>query len=347
MHLKIKGILVICLFVLMGGCRENLDSWADTVPENTNAGFLDQGKLEKDLAWSRGTIVEKGTWPRTIKYQYITHNWETASSRTEEKSVTLTAKPRRIIAHSVGVSEILWALVPREHLLGFHQLCTEPEHSVLWTEFRKTQRIFSARETEKIVAWEPDLVFTVAYSSPEFKKTLQLAGIQIVDLGYVNDIEGIKRQISFLGQCLGEEENSRNLNACIDKYLQLIQRRVALKRTKIKTIFYTSFGSVAGKDGTFDNLCRLTGLVNLGAEAGLKGFKKIEAEWLLQQNPDIIVVSNPAVLKKMRVDPVLGEVKAVKQGKVIYIPAAYTSAISQYMVAAANMLAQKAYAVMD
>jgi len=240
-----------------------------------------------------------------------------------------------MIAHSVGVTEILWAIVPHKNLIAFHQSCTNSSYCILAEQIAKQKNIFSARDTEKVIAWRPDLVFTVSYSSPNFVAALRNAGIRTVDLGYFSSLEAIKKQILLLGKITGQEANASDLVKKMNRYQRDLQKIKLCPSFRV--LSYSSFRTVAGKGSTFDELCQIIGLTNLAKRAGIIGFKTVEAEWILKQNPDIIVLSSRRLQQQIRHHPLLKE--AVKNHRLIYLEPRYLSAISQFTIAAANRLA--------
>ncbi len=90
----------------------------------------------------------------------------------------------RIIPHAVGVAEILWAICPRERLVAFNEFSADPEFSFIADEVRQRGPIFKSKQTELVIGFQPDLVFTVFYSGADFKEKLRQAKIPCFDLGY-------------------------------------------------------------------------------------------------------------------------------------------------------------------
>ena len=191
----------------------------EPVPERSAAlptPPLNMEALKKALSYARGETPAEQGWPRTIDYTYRIHDFRTDTFQEEKRVFEIKQRPVRIVPHAVGVAEILWAICPRERLIAFNDLSADPEFCVLAEEIRKRDRIFKTKQTELIIAYEPDLVFTVFYSGAEFKEKLKQAKIPYFDLGYFGTLESICSQILLLGRIIGEEGNAEALVELMD-----------------------------------------------------------------------------------------------------------------------------------
>ena len=147
------------------------------------------------------------------------------SSR-KQKPFALKKKPLRIIPHAVGVAEILWAICPRERLVAFNEFAADPDSSFIADKVRERGPIFKSKQTELVIGYQPDLVFTVFYSSADFKEKLKQAKIPSFDLGYFGTIESIKEQILLMGDIIGEESNAQALVKLIDTKIRELKSKL-------------------------------------------------------------------------------------------------------------------------
>jgi len=161
---------------------------------------LDMERLKSDLSLVRGKAKAKAPWPREIRYAFKVYDFKTDAFRQESKTFVLQKKPLRIIPHAVGVAEILWSICPRDRLIAFNELSADPDTSFIADRVRQRGPIFKSKQTELIIGYQPDLVFTVFYSSADFKEKLRQARIPSFDLGYFGTIESVKEQILLLGR---------------------------------------------------------------------------------------------------------------------------------------------------
>jgi iron complex transport system substrate-binding protein len=301
---------------------------------------LDMEKLRHELSLVRGTAKAKATWPREIRYVFKVYDFKTDTFRQEVKTFTLKKKPQRIIPHAVGVAEILWAICPRERLIAFNDLSADPDSSFIADRVREQGRIFKSKQTELVIGYQPDLVFTVFYSSADFKEKLKQARIPSFDLGYFGTIESIKEQILLMGDIIGEQGNASALVRLIDRKIRELRAKLPPRAHPLRVLYYDEGGYVPGTSSNFNSICTIIGAVNVGAEQGVKSWSQIDYETVLKWNPDVIIVPGRSKLKELLLsNRMLSHARAIKSGSVHEVPGVYLRASSQYMLLSADYLA--------
>ncbi len=305
---------------------------------------LNMEALKKALSYARGETTKEQGWPRTIDYTHRIHDFRTDTFREEKKAFEIKQRPVRIVPHAVGVAEILWAICPRERLIAFNDLSADPEFCVLAEEVQKRDRIFRTKQTELIIAYEPDLVFTVFYSGAEFKEKLKQAKIPYFDLGYFGTIESIRSQTLLLGRIIGEEGNAEALVELMEAKTRELNSRIPEDRSGVRVLYYDEGGYVPGRSSNFNSICEIIRAVNVGGEQGVKSWSQIDYETLLKWDPEIILVPEGSGLKEqVQSNQMLAYAGAVKEGKVFAVPGIYLRVASQYMILSANFLAGVVY----
>jgi iron complex transport system substrate-binding protein len=297
-------------------------------------------KLKNELGFVRGKPLAEGPWPRKIRYNFKVYDFKTDSFRQEEKTVVIKKKPLRIIPHAVGVAEILWSICPRERLVAFNEFAADPDSSFIADQVRKRGPIFKSKQTELVLGYQPDLVFTVFYSSADFKEKLKQAKIQSFDLGYFGTIESIKYQIQLIGDIIGEESNAQALVKLIDTKIRELKQKLPPRDHPLRLLYYDEGGYVPGASSNFTSICTIIGAVNVGAEQGIKSWSQIDYETLLKWNPDVIIVPGRSKLKELLMtNRVLAHARAIQRGSVYYVPDVYLRTDSQYMLLSADYIA--------
>lgn len=330
------ALLVTGMILLVAACDKPVRERSAGPP----APPLDMEPLKKALSYARGETQEEQGWPRTIDYTYRTYDFRTDTFREEKRAFEIERRPVRMVPHAVGVAEILWAICPRERLIAFNDLSADPEFCVLAEEIQKRDRIFRTKQTELIIAYEPDLVFTVFYSGKEFKEKLVQAKIPYFDLGHFGTIESIRSQTLLLGRVIGEEGNARALVASMDEKIKELKAKIPEDRSGVRALYYDEGGYVPGRSSNFNSICEIVGARNVGAEQGIKSWSQIDYETLLKWDPEIILVPKGSGLKEqVEANPMLAHAAAVKAGKVFSVPGIYLRVTSQYMILSANYLA--------
>jgi len=314
--------------------------FGDSQEESAPKTPLDPGTLRAQLGEARGVAGPEGTWPRTVVWQQEEYDYKSETLKTEERTFELKAKPMRIIPHAVGVAEVLWAICPRERIVAFNEFAADPSSSFIAEQVKKTGRVFQSKETELVIGYRPDLVFTVFYSGADFKEKLKQARIPFFDLGYFGDIDSIRSQIQLIGRIIGEERNAESLVKTIDTDMRNLQAKLPKASPPLRVLYYDEGGYVPGAASNFTSICDIIRVVNVGAEQGIKSWSQIDFETLLKWNPDIIVTPQEGGLREqLMANPILSHSRAVKNGRVYSVGGVYLRVASQYMILTANLLA--------
>lgn len=335
--MRISTVCGILLFFILLLWPAGLPAQSDRLP-------LDMAKLKAALSFARDENIADEPWPRAITYEREIYEFKSDRFQHEPTTVHIQRKPQRIIPHGVGVSEILWAICPPERLIAFNELCANSRYSFIADQVKQAANLFNSKQTERIIGYRPDLVFTVFFSGSDFKEKLIQAHIPFVDLGYFGTLESITKQIVLIGRIIGEEGNAAQLIRVIDESIQRLKARVSRAESPKRLLFYDEGGYVPGKFSNFNSICRMIGAENLGASEGIFSWSQIDYETLLKWDPDIIIVPEGSRLKaQLTANAVLAYARAIKTDKVFEMPYLYLNAGSQFMVLSANLLAGFVY----
>ncbi len=335
----ISWLLAAWLFLGLGSAAE-LQAQARSFPLEMDAlmGALSDARVQE--------TTESAKFPRTVQYRYLAYDIADDSLREETRSTVIQQQPRRIIPQAIGITEILWAISPRERILAVHQSCRDRRFSFIAGQLPDSLPTYGTNDAEIVIGHRPDLVLTTYYSDENFLHQLDRAAVPSVRLGFFGNMEQIKEQILLIGTLIGEERSARNLTNTMDEKLRIIQAYAAKRRGEqpIKVLYYDNMGYVAGRHSTFDAICRLLGVVNVAAEAGIDYFKQVDYETLLQWNPDMIVVPAESTFdEQLYENRILASAKAIQQRNIRKIPSVYLLSASQYLVASTNYMAGLIY----
>ena len=305
---------------------------------------LDMEQLKASLSHARGKATEEDRWPKTIQYIDKQYDFRTDTFKEESKTYQVLNRPSRLIPHAVGVTEILWAICPRERIVAFNEFTADPKYCFIADCVRKQGPVFKTQQTELVLGYRPDMVFTVFYSSAEFKEKLRQSKIPYFDLGYFGTLESIQYQTVLIGKIIGEEGSALELIRIMDEKIGDIRKKIPIMSKPLRLLYYDEHGYIPGKTSNFTSICEIIGAINVGSEQGIKSWSQIDYETLLKWDPDIIVVPDGSNLKKqLTANKILSHAKAIKNRTVYSIPGIYLRTDSQYMVLSANMLAGIAY----
>jgi len=268
--------------------------------------------------------AEAATFPRTI-------------TDGAGKEVTIPQKPERIVSLTLGTDEILLSLVDPKRVIAVTYLAVDS----LWTNVGDTAKQVEhtvESDPEQIIALQPDLVLAAIYNNPDHIQLLRDAGIPVVVVTLFDTIDQVAENIRFVARLTGNEERGEELIAAMTERLASIEAQVAKAEIKPRVLFYSSFGSSAGKGSTFSDIVRRAGGINLGDEALDSTFGEISLEKIVELDPDVIITDeyapedNAEWSKNFSNHPALASVSAKKNGRIYTVPARHLSTVSHYIV---------------
>jgi iron complex transport system substrate-binding protein len=332
---RLAGLGLLLVATWCGG-----DAFAGPTTAEVRTFPVEMDGLLRALGDAR-TPSPAGEFPRVVAYPYTEWNMLEGTLKHSTREMRIVQKPRRIIPHSVGLTEILWAIAPRAHIAAIHRSNLNPEYSFIAGAAADFPVTYASEDAEVVIGLRPDLILTAYYSSEEFKNRLRLSAVPFVEVGYFGDMASIQEQVETLGSILGEEAAARRLVTTMQENIAAIQEfaRRQSGGKQLRVVYYGLHGYVAGESSTFDSLCALLGVVNIPAAEGVRFFKQVDYETLLKWDPDVIVVpAGSGLEEELRSHRILRTAKAVRGEKIRSIPNVYLMASSQFAVASLNYL---------
>jgi iron complex transport system substrate-binding protein len=274
-------------------------------------------------------------WPREVK-------------SSNGNTVTIKAKPERIIALSVGHDEIALALVPASRLVAVSSSTKNAAFSNVADLVKGAATI--SREPEAILAQRPDVMFSSSLLPATIVEAVSKAGIPVVQTELKNDHQGRINQILLAGYIFGEERRAQELAREVDQRFNAVQAivksKVASARRRVGS--YTLFSDklyTAGKNSTEGSIIESAGGINVAAEAGLERNPVINYEAVITMRPEIIIIAQPPdsgepFRKALLANPVIADVPAVKNGKIYLVDSLLFTTLSHYNVRGVEELAK-------
>ena len=251
--------------------------------------------------------------------------------------VTIPQKPQRIVSLTLATDEILLSLVATERVRAVTYLAGDS----IWTNVSEIARQVEhtvQSDPEQIIALEPDLVLAATYNNPDHIKLLRDAGIPVVVVSLFDSVDQVADNIRYVAQLTGDEARAEELIAAMEERLAAIEAMAAKAETKPRVLFYTAFGSSAGKGSTFSDIVQRAGGINLGDEALDGPFGEISLEKIVELNPDVIITDefspedNAKWQENFSNHPALANVNAKKNGRIYTVPARHISTLAHYIV---------------
>ncbi|WP_162165822.1 ABC transporter substrate-binding protein [Campylobacter fetus] len=171
---------------------------------------------------------------------------------------------------------------------------------------------------ERIVEINPDLVIT-SFHSINVDNDLKNLGLKTLSLN-ANSLNDIYKNIEKIADITQKQEEGKKL---IDEIKSKLSHQDKLSDKKVVVLF-SALNLMAFNDGTLPiDITNNLGLKNIAKN--LQGTTSvIQTEYILEQNPDFIIVVETTNNSKslLQLYPVLSKTKAAKNGKIISVPSA-------------------------
>lgn len=262
------------------------------------------------------------------------------------------ARPLRVLPANSAATDLLLQLCPRDRIVGlpgparyWSVVADDPE---AWADKPIMERFTG----EAALALAPDLVITSTWSDRAPIEVLRAAGVRVVELPDAESWASLLEAITLLGAELGEVERATDLAGDLEA------RRAALadpERPPLRVLPYANFGqggSTSGTSTTLDLVIELAGLVNVAAEAGLVRHAQLSLEEVLTLEPDVFLTASgrdgvAAGASYLRGEASLADLRAVREDRIVVLPAELFSTSSHRVLDAAEALVEQLAALDD
>ncbi|MGC8544559.1 ABC transporter substrate-binding protein [Athalassotoga sp.] len=235
--------------------------------------------------------------------------------------VTIQSTPMRVIDAAPSVTDFMLKLGYADRIVGVTQ----------YDAYTKAQNIglLYPLDLEKIISLKPDIVFLFGgFQLPQYA-SLKKLGVTSFVLN-ANSLNGVYRDVMDVATIMGDPQRGEML---VNK-LQSVESKIenaayTIPLDKRPTVFYGTPGKeiwTAGMGSFLNEIISLAGGVNItGNYAGPNGWLPVSPEFVVAQNPDIILVpyyvsgGEKAAIEQFDTYPPFADLKAVKMGHVYAI----------------------------
>ena len=231
---------------------------------------------------------------------------------TDDRGVTVTfvQTPQRIVSLLPSLTESVCALEQCQRLVGVDRYSNYP------ASVRRLPVVGGGLDPniEAIVALKPDVVL-LAISSRASQR-LESLGIKVVALETKNhaDVQRVLKKIGALLE-IPEAAGADRLWRIIDASMSAASQSLSPEAKNTRVYFEVSRGPYAAGESSFigETLTRL-GVKNI-IPASLGPFPRINPEFVVRANPDLIMVGNRS-MEAMAAYPGWSSIKAVKEQRI-------------------------------
>ena len=222
----------------------------------------------------------------------------------------------RIVVLDPATVEMIYMLGAEDKIVGVANL----ERSKVWPEEKvaKLESVgtFMKPSLEKIIALKPDLVIMSALTGEELNNGLKSNNIEAKRV-QANSIEEIFTNFLEVAKMLGKENEANKIIAEKKAKLEEI-KKIATGNKKGLFVMSASPLMVFGNDNLPNDIMKLLNIKNIAENQ--KGRNPIVTpEFIIKENPDIIITLLPNPTQIVATNPQLKNVNAIKNSKFIVV----------------------------
>lgn len=238
--------------------------------------------------------------------------------------VNIPMPPRRVVSAAPSATRYLQALGLENRIVGV----------TAWDNYKKAENIGNMvpLNIEKIYSLKPDLVITFGgFQFPEVSK-LEKANLTTYVLN-ANTLTDIIKAVGQLGAVFNVKSKSdKVVEELRAKMTEIGQKSSKIPLEKRPTVFFTITVPddkvkelwTAGTGSYMNELIVISGGRNIAAPySGNNGWLSVSWEWLVQQDPDIIVIGAygdvKAVEQSVKNHSIMKNLKAIKNNRLLVV----------------------------
>jgi len=225
-------------------------------------------------------------------------------------------KYNRIVVLDPATVEMIYMLGAEDKIVGVANL----ERSKVWPEEKvaKLESVgtFIKPSLERIITLKPDLVITSALTDDNLNNGLKSNNIEAKRI-QANSIEEIFTNFMEVAKMLGKENEANKIIAEKRVKLEEIKKMATINK---KGLFVMSASPlmVFGNDNLPNDIMKLLNIKNIAENQ--KGRNPIVTpEFIMKENPDIIITLLPNPAQIVATNPQLKNVNAIKNNKFIVV----------------------------
>ncbi len=245
------------------------------------------------------------------------------------REVNIPNPVNRVVLLTADNCELAVALDALDKVVGVEK--GAHDYAEIGERFGKASNVGNSQEPdyEAIADLNPDVVLGYKSSIEKgVEDKLKSMGIPFV-VCECNRIQTFDKDVELMGRILGKDDKAKEFLAFHNSIMDLIAERTRNMTSDQKTSLYlTGGGTTFGKDSGIDPYLNVVGAKSIGSELPGESSVTVDSEWVLTQDPQVIIhwitsskikpSSDPLIEVKESYlnDSVLNMTTAVKDGRV-------------------------------
>jgi iron complex transport system substrate-binding protein len=241
---------------------------------------------------------------------------------------------------NLTADEVLVEILPPGRLVAVTRFADEKGTSNILGRVPPDVARFPRADLERLVALAPDLVVVSQYTDADFLRQIEKSGIRWHRMEGLESLDGFRASILSLGRVVGEDGAARALAAQYDARLAALGR--LLGGAKRPRVLYWASPYTAGAHSAIGAIIEGAGGENVGRTLGLEGIAPLGGERAFLADPDVVLVGESFdSVDSLRQHPLLGKLRAVKEGHVVAMPGELLVTLSQHAALSCWYLASR------
>lgn len=242
------------------------------------------------------------------------------------RSVSVPVEAKRIVSLTSAYEPILLDMVGPSRLGAVSFLSKTKGYGPNYELAKSVKVSLYSYAVEKIVYLHPDLVIAPEYTSRDVLDGLEHMGIPVVIISSPKTVQETIELVERLGHVVGAKDSARNMTTKMKQDIEEV--KVLSSQTKGQVVIsMSSMDGYAGTGSLFDDMTRVMGLVNGPSHLRYAPRTAFTEERIIEMDPNVILIpvydkSEMAWQTLYRDNPGLQTVRAVRDGRVVTMPAA-------------------------
>jgi iron complex transport system substrate-binding protein len=209
-------------------------------------------------------------------------------------------------------------------------------------------------DIERIISLHPDLVVGTEMTPRHIYDTLEAAGIPCILFKH-QGLDDVMADMRLLADALGEHDLGERIVADMEiRRVAILAKIPAGGPVKVAMMYDLDSMGSAGKGSWVDDMLKSIGLDNI-ANRAQSAWPRLSKEALLTEQPRYVIIPDmldpkdaPALrarVEALKSDPVWSRVEAVREGRVIIVPANFFNIPGARTLKAMEFLAAAVYGI--
>lgn len=255
------------------------------------------------------------------------------------RSVTIKAKPQKLVSLAPSNTEILFALGLGDRVVGVDEISDYPEAA----KAKPKVGGYSKTNIEAVVAAGADLVLASGITSKDVLAALEGQGQTVLVLN-PTDLPGVLENLSLVGQVADANAEAAKLRGELQARIDAVGARLRGATSKPRVFFELdpkSFYTV-GPKSFIDDLITRAGGANIAADAQTP-YPQLSQEVIIAKDPQVIILSDEGqgvTPDSVKARPGWANISAVKDNRIIAVNPDLTNRPGPRVVDALEQLAK-------